>query len=764
MRLLYRSMLRHLKQHAVQTGLTLAVTALFIGLLSALFYFAAGFGAVLRENALETVGEYHYCYYAKAESGSRVVLEWMAESLGKDDWFSDVTLSEEGEELSLYLTVASPGILTSKKMDKIFGKFAQQYMEHYSARDKSPLTIGHSHNLELLASYGDLSRENGIYSLLAVFFLSFALIALLAVLTLAAVYGVSASQREREFALLAGIGADGRQIKSLVLAESAFYIGTGIPAGLLLGIALFRAGKPWLDTLVDAIGYPPVRLVFSLPFGAGLTCSAAGIVLISGMLPARKAAAVSPMRILAGEEMYTVEEPGTGRKHAAGKSGRKRDFYGTGNGGAFKGEPVEVWLAYKSRQRFRRRFRPVLLALSVTFSLCFVPGSVGIYIKQILEIAGERNDYNISVELWGDDRERVAELAGEIAAFTGYELSTVWKARFDLSSSLPFSGEAEAAGFLTGGMLPDILLVSPGEALWEEICRDNPTVCSGDGIRGIFVAGNRQWAGSDGTLHRGEPFAVREGDVIPVYSSRDEMSAGQAAFEILIAGVAEDLPLCLDTEPGTRITVMVSEETFRQVEPLQHHIGGEPGMHHVSLRGICKDADEAERIARACIDGQEDVAGSVINCEEALRKDRAMAAGFRSLCIAFIALLSVAAVCGNFTVSWAVDMSRRKEYMVLSSIGMKPEEMRKMRYWELLFQAVAAILAGLPSGLLCHYAVFHMYSMEYGVDWRFPWQGLGMGLALLAAQILITEAERHLTLPRYSPGVIPNCLLNTFTK
>ena len=193
MGLLYRSMLRHLKRHAVQTVLTLAVTALFTGLLSAMFFFASGFGAMLRENALAKVGEYHYCYYVPLESGSRAVLEWMAEELPENRWFSQVVLTEEGEELRLYLTVAAPGIFMSRRMDKIFTAFVQRYY----AETKDMLTMGHADNLDLLVSCGDLNRESGIYSLMAVFFLAFALIAVMSVLTLAAVYGVSAAQREK---------------------------------------------------------------------------------------------------------------------------------------------------------------------------------------------------------------------------------------------------------------------------------------------------------------------------------------------------------------------------------------------------------------------------------------------------------------------------------------------------------------------------------------------------------------------------------------
>lgn len=172
--------------------------------------------------------------------------------------------------------------------------------------------------------------------------------------------------------------------------------------------------------------------------------------------------------------------------------------------------------------------------------------------------------------------------------------------------------------------------------------------------------------------------------MIPVYGSGDV--PGQAAFEILIGGVARNVPLFLDTEPGSRAIVLVSEDTFLQVMAQQLYMDGEPGLHHVSLRGMCADAGETERISRECIGGQQQVEGFVVNHEESLRRQETVGAGLQFLCAAFIVLLSAAAVCGDFTVSWAVQMSRKGEYAVLSSIGMKPEEIQKMRCWELLFQ------------------------------------------------------------------------------
>ncbi len=740
MGLLYRSVFRHLKQHAVQTGLTMAVAILFIGLLAVIIFFAAGFGTMLRENAIETVGSYHFCYCTPVEADSRVILERMEEALREDEWFSEVILVEEEGKLCLFLTVKSPGIFTSIKMDKILDRFVEQY----HAERKSVLIMGHAHNLDLLASYGDLNRENGLYSFLLVFFMAFFMIAGISVLTLTGVFGVSASQREKEFALLASIGADSRQIKGIVLLESAFYIGLGIPGGLLWGNALFWMGKAQFDTLCNALGYPSVRWVLSLPFCIVLVVSAAGIILLSGMLPARKASVVSPMRLLAGEEMFISEESSqigkrrlVKKRHPAGKSGG-RNFYGGGKAVLFWEAWVEAWLAYKSHRRFHRRFRPIFLVLSATFALCFVVSGVGQFSFQAMEMTKEGLDYNISVELYGDSLEKVDALAREIIISTEYELEAIRTARFELQPPWPLSEEAEASGFPGGGALPDILLVGADEALWEELCAKNAVDLDAvKGTQGIFVNENRRWSDSEGSIYQGKPFEIKKGDEISVYSSRNEEADGQAVVEIQIMGVAEDVPLYLKTEPASRMVVVVEEEVFLQMEALRSD--RELGIHHVFLRGICEDAYRTERISRECIDGQKEVTGITVNCDEGLKREKASADGFQYLGGAFVVLLSVAAVCGNFTVSWSVDKARKREFTVLSSIGMRPEEIRKMRYWELLFQTAVAVLTGFPAGILCYYGVFKVYTMEYAINWQFPWQGLGMGIILLTMQVLITE-------------------------
>lgn len=736
MSLLLRSTLRHLRQHAVQTGFTLAASALFIALFTALFCFTSSFQARLRENGVETKGTWHYQYYAAADSDTAVMLGWMAEELGRDPWFSDVSLAEDGEELHLFLTVASPGFFTTRQMEKKFDGLR----ERYRAAFQSTLVIGWDRNFDILISYGDLDKESGIYAFLLIFLLVFCLIAVIAVLTLAAVFGVSAAQREKDFALLAGIGADGRQIKGIMLMESGFYIGTSLPVGFLLGILLFWAGKAWFDALIYALErYRPVSLVIPVPFFIALGVSVSCVILGAGMVAARRAAVVSPMALLTGAEdilLAKAGEPAAEPQDARQRCGILRSRLSGQLG-------VEAFLAYRSCRRFRRRFRPVFLVLSATFALCFVLTGIRTFSRQVVEMTGSGMDYNISVRLYSDSLEAMDRLAEEIVASAGGELAAVRTARFELHPPVPRSAEAEATGLMSGqGALPDILLVSVQREVWESVCRENAIAIDpaggGDEVQGIFIHADRRWRDADGIWVKGKPFGVKTGDRVLVYSSPD--ADAEAAAEIFIAGVAEDAPLYLDTEPASRMIVVVPEEAFLELEELRPNPAGDPGVHQIFLRGVCEDPFAIEQRSKEHIAAQGSVTGFVENYERALQRDRASVAGFQGLCGALVVLLAAASVCGNITVSWAVDMARKKEYAVLSGIGMRPEEMRRMRYWELCLQTAAAAVAGLPAGVLCYYGIYRIYATEYRLDWQFPWQGLAMGLGVLLVQALAAEA------------------------
>jgi putative ABC transport system permease protein len=102
---------------------------------------------------------------------------------------------------------------------------------------------------------------------------------------------VAVSQRTAEVGLLKALGARGRQITALFLAEAILLSAAGAVAGLVVG---------QLATMVIGRIYP------SLPVGAPAWAVVLAVVIavasgvVFGLLPARRAARLDPVAALAG--------------------------------------------------------------------------------------------------------------------------------------------------------------------------------------------------------------------------------------------------------------------------------------------------------------------------------------------------------------------------------------------------------------------------------------------------------------------------------
>ena len=766
-----------MRQHALQTFLTFVVTLLITAMVSAVFHFASSFQQLLREHALEEVGDYHYRYYTNEENSPDTARMYrqMADAFRQDSWFKDVTLTEQDGMVSLELTVASPGLFTSRTMEKKFDAMAKSFREE-TGRNIMLMT-SHNHNHSLLASYGDLDRGNGIYSYLIVFLLLFTVIAVTALLTLGAVFQVSASRREREFALFRSIGADSSHIRNMVLLESACYICFALPAGYLLGIFLFQAARGLIDDLLASLeNFPPIRLTISVPFSVALFLCAALVILGSGFLPAIKAAKISPMELL--HRTRDIKLSYWERDHSAPAV---RGLFG-----------VEGWLARKSHKRFKRRKRPVLLALSVALILCFVLAGFRRFTTDVMTMNYSGSSYNIIAELYSDDREALEQLAQEAITACGENMELVREAGFYLHSPYPLSRQGADSGFGSGsgsGIMPSVWVISINRNAYEEICQelgvepaipteggvesaalaeggvDLTTLAERGTVEGIYLDTEGIWT-QDGITYQGNPFELRNGDCITMYQEHDGYSGqdGQGSepetegyvsviagagsgktklqengIEISIVGVLNRWPQYTEMDKVTRIMILVPEETFLLLEPLSPYGEFSPGPFHVSLRQMAEDPYFTEEVVTGLLNGQSQVTGYISNGEKQLQREQASIAGFQYLCAALILLLALVCVFGNFAVSWTVNNARRKEFSTLVSVGMKPVELRKMKNLELLQGLILAFVPGFLGGLMCHSLIFRAYSTEYRLHWNFPWGGLLLGLAVLCLSTVLTE-------------------------
>lgn len=729
MKLLFQSTIRHMRQHALQTILTLIVTILITAMLSAIFHFASSFQNLLRTYALNTVGNYHYLYIAPKDSDTANMLCQMAAAFKEDTWFSDVVLTDDEYSTALLLTAASPGIFTSNTMESKFNKFRINY---FSDSD-STFQIGVSHNYELLASYGDLNKLNGIYSYLLVFFLMLAIISFSSILILGAVFQVSASQREQEFALLTSIGAGKSQIRSLVLLESLFYICFTLPFGFLLGIIFFELSKNRIDDLLYSLEkFPPITLSISAPFSVALIICVACIILFSAFMPAIRATKIKPIEILQKtRDVYVPDKDQTSILPFKNFGGAER------------------WLASKSHNRFKFRYRPVLWVLSITFMLCLVLVGFRDFSTEVTNMSQSVQDYNISIDLYSNNEKSLDELTNELLISSDYELHIIREARFELHDPYPFDAEFSAGSANGISILPDVLIVSIDPDTFYSICRNLQIGSIQSGyVTGIFVKAEGTWI-QNGITHKGNPYSINAGDTITLYQSNDP-SIKEDGVDITIMGILDEAPLYIDTNNAMRMLILVSENDFLQLESLRPFSEYDPALHHISLRGALENAYEFEKEVEKYTFTQSDVIVNTTNYEKNLQKERASIAGFQYLCAALIFMLVLVCVCGNFTVSRTIHTARQREYAILVSVGMTPWELKKMKYWEMAFNIFFAFIFGVLTGLFCYLAIYKLYSTEYQITWHFPWSGLLLGMLVLCVSTFFTEWTLKIAIRKYT--------------
>jgi putative ABC transport system permease protein len=102
--------------------------------------------------------------------------------------------------------------------------------------------------------------------------------------------GLSVLERTREHALLRAIGLTRRQLRRTLAVEAVLLAGVAGVLGVLLGTAYAWVGvRTMIDGVVDQVTFvvPPGQL-------AAVVATAAVAGLLAGVLPARRAARISP--------------------------------------------------------------------------------------------------------------------------------------------------------------------------------------------------------------------------------------------------------------------------------------------------------------------------------------------------------------------------------------------------------------------------------------------------------------------------------------
>ncbi|MFG2999007.1 FtsX-like permease family protein [Streptomyces sp. NPDC048340] len=164
------------------------------------------------------------------------------------------------------------------------------------------------------------AQLGGFLSVVKYVMLGFAGVAVLVgIFLIVNTFSMLIAQRTRELGLLRALGADRRQVRRSVLTEALLLGLTGSTLGLAAGIGLAAA----LMELMGLAGMNLSAAEMAIGWGTPMAAYAVGlgVTLVAAYLPARRAAAVSPMAALADAEVSGQGKPLTVRGTVGGLLG-----------------------------------------------------------------------------------------------------------------------------------------------------------------------------------------------------------------------------------------------------------------------------------------------------------------------------------------------------------------------------------------------------------------------------------------------------------
>ena len=592
-------------------------------------------------------------------------------------------LDEPAEVVEVYASYTKKGLRNAEQVNAgILGVDVELYRRYYVGEALGIITPQEEQEIKTVAknvreNYWLLKWELFVFSsnimsmLYTMSAIALGIIIVTSVFCIHNSFMISLTEKMKLYGRLASVGTTRRQQKKIVYYEATVLGLTGVPLGVISGIAatavLVRAVGGLME---DALGF---RLIFGISVWAillGAVLSAA-TVYFSAAGSARRAARVSPISAIRANDM--VKE----KKRMSGKELRCPAFIDRlfGIGGK---------IAYKNLRRARVRYRTTVISIVVSVA-AFI--GLSTFVELMMYSSSyyyEDIPYRLRVSINGwDSYDKALQIAGMDGIL---EAEVVRTARFFMNQDeIAFSGEYQEQGY------DETILVlrSLGEEAYARYCSKVGVSVEEAAGKAIVLAdyGWNYW--EDGKLYTGEGdiAAFRPGDLLK--------GTGVAeGLEIEVLTQTNERPMYQMKSATNMIQLIVSEEWMDTYLPQGSKY--DDMKYGLEVYANCENADEMEAAVRRDMQLQY---YTITNYDAQYRSDRSLhllAAIFLYGFITVVALIGITNIFNTITTNMEL---RAPEFAMLRAVGMTGREFRRMIWLENMFYGGKALFIGIPLGI-----------------------------------------------------------------
>jgi len=534
-------------------------------------------------------------------------------------------------------------------------------------------------------------------------------------------FNISLNERTHQFGILMSVGATEKQLRNSVLFEG-LCIGTiGIPLGILVGIpsimlVLSLAAKNFANIMYDNVS---LTLVVSIPALIAAAVISMITILISAYIPAKKAARTPVMECIRQTNEVKVEAK------AVRTSKLAKCFYG-----------LEGTLALKNFKRNRRRYRSIILSLTLSVVLFVSANSFGTYLNQIGQNSSQVvEDYDICFYTRDMEESELLQLYNKLKTAAGitessHQALSTYSCVLN-TSDLPshfFDEYGEPIGYdgasETAEVLLDIQFVE--DSVYQNL------------LEGLGLSAE-QYTGQDKEM-------IMAG-VLPGrwYTQEQPMkftlrSKTGDQTKTIRATFVKDYPDLLPAEPGEWPGYSLMVIAPYEVKPQFDTLGATVKPTKLGMTFKSENPGQSTSKMQTIIDGAGITADyTLYNIYEILEENRNTIFIVNLFSGVFTIMVSLIAVANVFnTISTNIKL-RRRELAMLRSVGMSDRDFQKMMNYECAFYGIRTLLFGLPiAGIISGLIYKGLIIGGADIGFTFPWSSIGISVFCVFLVVFIT--------------------------
>lgn len=537
-------------------------------------------------------------------------------------------------------------------------------------------------------------------------------------------FHISLNERVHQFGILMSVGATGKQLQESVLFEGICIGIVGIPLGVLLGIVSIWLLLPVVSQTFANIlnSKASLTLAVSVPILALSAVLSLITILISAYIPAKKAVSTPVMECIRQTNDIKMEAKAV----KTGKSAWKR--YG-----------LEGTLALKNFKRNKKRYRSIVLSLTLSVILTVTGNAFSTALKQIGgAYTAEQADGDIMFSTQAMSEEQFLALYDKIKDVDGVYRSS-WQA------DPVYLAEIED--------FPEDFLTSYRAAMGD----DSTGSAQQFAMYCIFIEDDIFYEYVDRLGLPREEYSGEDAKVFLCVMDAQEHNtffAGTSMNVTLMSSSGgETKTICAtfeDDYPLDSVQVLDGTDVSRYVFTMTAPLSMKPQFDAVDtvdggvLLGalLWSSAPEQTLSAVQAVLTDEGVTRDymLFNLSQAFGTFRNLTFVIDVFTYIFVFMISLIAVANVFnTISTNIRL-RRRELAMLRSVGMSDRSFNSMMRFECAFYGIRTLLYGVPAATLLSWMIHKVIMSIEEVDeaFRFPWAAMGISVLGVFCIVFIT--------------------------